>query len=491
MPWVLKANIKGPIGSTGDEGPQGLPGVNAVANDTATAGYITTPGASATKTALEKRFGTEFHIKNYGALGDEATNDTAAIAATYAAGRAFSSKPTIVWDPGIYRVSAPYAAFDPGGTVTLGYGATVKPVNGVMGFNIFQTDRAFEMRGLKLDLNKANTTNPNTTTSGAGIYVYSTSTFGHVVIEDMEIVNGWQAGIALSTQASGVTNARNVPATSARVRGVTFRNTRFGTFMQNVSDVSIENCWAYDTAADSFWDFMSLRSSVTNCRAVRSGGHGIVTQYSDGFTASGNQVFDPNNHGIVAGGGDSPSLAPAVNFVIANNTVRSATVHGITVDTTRAAALTTVVTTNGVVTGNVVEGSGVHGIYLQNAQGGVCSSNVMLNNVNSAIALNSGDWVVDDNYMVDNGTAIAHQGSDAAHGNNKVGPGNARVRNVDAFVSTAAFARTSMEFTWIGSPEGQVAAPVGSRCINTAGGASTMLYLKTSGGVTSSGWTAK
>lgn len=48
------ANLKGPRGFTGKNGAQGLPGVNAVDNDEAVAGYISTAGASATKTALEK-----------------------------------------------------------------------------------------------------------------------------------------------------------------------------------------------------------------------------------------------------------------------------------------------------------------------------------------------------------------------------------------------------------------------------------------------------
>lgn len=49
MPWDLKANI---IGPEGPRGPQGLDGVNAVANDTATAGYVSTTGTSATKSAI-------------------------------------------------------------------------------------------------------------------------------------------------------------------------------------------------------------------------------------------------------------------------------------------------------------------------------------------------------------------------------------------------------------------------------------------------------
>ena len=42
-----------------------------------------------------------------------------------------------------------------------------------------------------------------------------------------------------------------------------------------------------------------------------------------------------------------------------------------------------------------------------------------------------------------------------------------------------------------GSPEGVVAAPVGSIYTNISGGVSTTLYIKTSGAALPTGWTAK
>lgn len=38
------------------------------------------------------------------------------------------------------------------------------------------------------------------------------------------------------------------------------------------------------------------------------------------------------------------------------------------------------------------------------------------------------------------------------------------------------------------SPEGVIAAPLGSICINTAGGANTAVFVKETGTTTSSGW---
>lgn len=40
------------------------------------------------------------------------------------------------------------------------------------------------------------------------------------------------------------------------------------------------------------------------------------------------------------------------------------------------------------------------------------------------------------------------------------------------------------------TPEGAITAPIGALCVNTAGGASTTLYVKTSG-AGNTGWTAK
>lgn len=48
----------------------------------------------------------------------------------------------------------------------------------------------------------------------------------------------------------------------------------------------------------------------------------------------------------------------------------------------------------------------------------------------------------------------------------------------------------SVTLTGTGTPEGIVAAPIGTQYINKTGGAATTLYIKTSG-TTAAGWTAK
>lgn len=52
MSWTTKADLTGPVGGPG---PQGLPGVNAIPADAAVAGYMTTTGTSATKTAVNEK----------------------------------------------------------------------------------------------------------------------------------------------------------------------------------------------------------------------------------------------------------------------------------------------------------------------------------------------------------------------------------------------------------------------------------------------------
>lgn len=62
-------------------GAQGLPGVNAIENDAAVAGYVSTTGTSATKTALEAAFGTTLFAPAYGIVGDGVADDSAAFQA--------------------------------------------------------------------------------------------------------------------------------------------------------------------------------------------------------------------------------------------------------------------------------------------------------------------------------------------------------------------------------------------------------------------------
>lgn len=109
-------------GAAGAQGPQGLPGVNAVANDTATATYVTTPG-SATANALGAGYvGTVASAS----VADGTTNDRAAIATADTSAASFGG--TLLLKKGTHRVSSNLTVNSP---VQLQPGAKIKPDSGV------------------------------------------------------------------------------------------------------------------------------------------------------------------------------------------------------------------------------------------------------------------------------------------------------------------------------------------------------------------------
>jgi hypothetical protein len=82
MPWNRKADLRSTV--PGPEGPQGLPGVNAVANDTASAAYV--DGPSETRTALLRNGLTGWlHVNGFGADPTGIADSTAALQAALAA----------------------------------------------------------------------------------------------------------------------------------------------------------------------------------------------------------------------------------------------------------------------------------------------------------------------------------------------------------------------------------------------------------------------
>lgn len=84
MPWNRKADLRSTV--PGPQGPQGLPGVNAVPADAAVAGYVDTTGSSDTKTALLKNGLTGWlHVDGFGADPTGVNDSTAAFLAALTA----------------------------------------------------------------------------------------------------------------------------------------------------------------------------------------------------------------------------------------------------------------------------------------------------------------------------------------------------------------------------------------------------------------------
>lgn len=90
---------EGPDGPEGPEGPQGLPGVNAVPADEAVATYVTSP--SQTRGVLDAAYRSHVSVKEYGAVGDGATDDSDAVAAALVAGGGRH----VYFPPGHYRLT--------------------------------------------------------------------------------------------------------------------------------------------------------------------------------------------------------------------------------------------------------------------------------------------------------------------------------------------------------------------------------------------------
>lgn len=157
MGWVTRTNLKGPagtfqsvtaetlapgsaatatIGGTLEErsvvfgipeGVQGLPGVNAVPADEAVAGYVSTTGTSATKTALLERE-PYVNVRDYGTVGDGVADDGAAVQLAF---DAVADGGTVVFPDGTYLVSNSPHIDGTDVTVNFSGHAFLKPTAGI------------------------------------------------------------------------------------------------------------------------------------------------------------------------------------------------------------------------------------------------------------------------------------------------------------------------------------------------------------------------
>jgi parallel beta-helix repeat protein len=429
----------------------------------------------------------------YSATGNGTADDTAAFVAALTAARSAGA----ILRLGFGKTYIVSAALNPTGVRIEGFGATVKLKPGITAnFNVFAASAAFSAQDLRVDLNKANTTDPAVSTQGMGFYLFSgTGWSGVARLRGVEVVNGYQPGIRFGTTFAG-TDATD-PALSlsrAMLEGVVVDGCKWGVFMQNTRGVIIDHAEVSNCTAEGVYDYLSSGNQVIGGRFATNGSHNVMTQYSSGFEVLGIQSTAATKAGICVGGG-STTVMQAKNFRIADNHVRGCTESGIQIDPTKTGAAGVPQVVNGAVTGNVVDGNGVHGIYLHNCQYVTVTGNLGINHQTSissgGLAMDSYGVAVSGNIFTGNKYGIKFQGTAAT------GMGSHRIgRNVvesntttDYYYDSHGADNTTLELSGIGVPA--VTAPVGSTYRRTDGGAGTSFYVKESGGVTGTGWVAK
>lgn len=463
--------------------------------DGQSAALINTP-ASATRGALDPLLSGKvakgvitLHVADYGALGDGATDDTAAIASAFTAARA--AKASLRFGYGkTYIVSG---TLNPTGVSIDGFSATikVKPAS-TQNYAVFQPSGAWSANDLTFDLNKANTTDPASASTGMAIYTYNASGWtGTVRLQDIRVVNGWQTAIRLGT-ATAATDPALVAASKAQIVGLSVESCKVGVYLQNTSGVTVQNASITSTTSEGISDYFSYGNQVIGGHIRSAGNHGIVTQYSYGFQVNGVNVSGSGNMGIVVGGG-SNTLNHARNFRITGCSVSGSASNGFSVDPTKTGAASVVQPVYAAITGNVSTGNGMHGIYLHNAEAIALSGNVSVGNVAAAaggLAMDSRGCTVSGNLFSGNSYGIKFQGEVAGYGSHVVS-GNTVVDNTTSNYAYSAYgsANTAMVLHGVGIPA--LGAPVGSTYTRTDGSAGATLYVKESGGLTSSGWVAK
>lgn len=460
--------------------------------DTAVSTLVTT--STATQTAMDGRFlkvlEGPLDPARYGAVGDGTTVDRVAINNAIAA---MSTGQTMRLRPGLTYIVDAQITHKAGITIE-GNGATIKvKPSTTPTYNVFQPSSALTIRGLTIDLNKANTTDPGAITQGIGLYCFAASGWSDVlVLEDVRVINGYQPGVRFGT-TSAATDPLNVSLSRAMVRGLVVDSCKYGVYIQNCGGISIVSPEISNTTADSIWDNFTRGTQVIGGHIRSAGGHGIVTQYSHGFEANGAEVTAAGNMGIVVGGG-STTLNQARNFRIVNNHVRASVSNGISVDPTKTGSGTTPQPVYGVVSGNVSEANGLHGIYLHNTQYMAVEGNQSIQNTGNAssggLAMDSKDVAVSGNVLVGNNYGIKFQGTVSGYGSHQIGRNRITGSvTADYYYDSNGADNTTLDLQGSGAPA--IAAPVGSTYRRVDGGASTSFYVKESGGVTSSGWVAK
>lgn len=428
-----------------------------------------------------------FRPEEYGAVGNGSNNDSTAMVNCYNAARTAKGSVLLTYGK-TYIVGT---TLNPTGTRTDGDGATIKMLAGVTAnFNIFQPSGAFSMSNLTLDLNKANTIDPVSTSSGAGIYVFNAAGWSDSVsITDVTIINGHQAGIRLGATAPA-TDAINTVSGPAALTNVKVSGTKYGIWVQAVAGVRIINPTVVSTGLDGIFDYLTRDTQVLGGSVTSAGNHGVVTQYSLRFSCIGVQVTGAGFNGICAGGG-STTIVETRGFVFSNNRISGCVASGISLDTTKTGAAGITVPCDATVSGNISTDNTIHGIYLHNARYVTVSDNTCRRNGNGGISLDSLQLSISNNNLTNNAYGMKFLGNTGTYGSHSMGRNTVADNTTSNYYFDAVGAlNTALDLVGSGSPETVMTAPVGSRFMRLDGGANTTFYVKESGSG-NTGWVAK
>jgi len=330
------------------------------------------------------------NVKDFRAVGDGATDDTAAIKRALAV--ALQSKGTLYFPPGTYVINEPLTITDTVAVVGSGWGSVLVLKDGVrrimilvQGLSPSGETVGFRVANLVLDGNHGGQLD-------AGLLQINSSV--GFVVDHLWIRNGGRVGESRSQGVAGISVAVKSLASTVPSRGVVMNSLIEGTTKPGI-------VWSTH-ATDGLISGNVIRglrgNSLTPCLAVSEGRNVSVT---------GNSVSGCEGAGIsIANGGNN--VAP-LHAIIANNHVYgngAGAVEGNGIQVVNAFADRNAFVE---IAGNIVyENHGAsdgYGIMVQNVDHAVISGNIVRHNRRSGIVLyNTSGALVEGNYVYGNNT---------------------------------------------------------------------------------------
>lgn len=312
---------------------QGLPGADAIPGDDAVGGWVSTAGTSATKTALETRYGTTMHAPQYGVVGDGSTDDATALQALLDAAAPIGASVTLKAGSVVLIGTT---ITPPSGTRLYGNGATIKKsaaltdsaftISGksnitIEGLNIDGQRALFTMsefqHGIYIINGSSNITIRDVTTfdnNGDGVYVgEQTAASSNITLENVISSNN-------TRQALTISHVSGFKATNCRFLGAVGTNPQAGVDIEpNSASVVCENIkfTACTFSGDThFGMLVSLSASPT----AHQGGIDLI-----GCVIIGNGVTTDSSGGGV-------NLRESRDFTMVGGIIRGNTGPGVLID---------------------------------------------------------------------------------------------------------------------------------------------------------------